>query len=109
MLCSMIFIEAPAFERVRQNYLTDDEYRLLQTALMANPASGDLIRGSGGIRKIRWAATGRGKRGGLRVIYYLVSRRSHILLLTMYRKSEISDLTPAEVSALRALVESLEG
>ena len=91
------------------NYLTDDEYRLLQTALMANPASGDLIRESGGIRKIRWAATGRGKRGGLRVIYYLVSRRSHILLLTMYRKSEISDLTPAEVSALRALVESLEG
>ena len=105
----MIFIEAPPFERVRQDYLDDDEYRLLQMALMANPAAGDLIRGSGGIRKIRWAATGRGKRGGLRVIYYWVSRRNHVLLLTMYRKSEISDLTPAQVSALRALLDSLEG
>lgn len=105
----MVFIEAPPFERVRQNYLADDEYRLLQTALMVNPAAGDLIRGSGGIRKIRWATAGRGKRVGFRVIYYWVSRRNHILLLTMYRKSEVSDLKPAEVSALRALVESLEG
>ena len=105
----MIFIETPPFERVRQDYLDDDEYRLLQMALMANPAAGDLIRGSGGIRKIRWAAAGRGKRGGLRVIYYWVSRRNHVLLLTMYRKSEISDLTPAQVSALRALLDSLEG
>lgn len=105
----MIFIEAPPFERVRQDYLDDDEYRLLQMALMANPAAGDLLRGSGGIRKIRWAAAGRGKRGGLRVIYYWVGRRNHVLLLTMYRKSEISDLTPAQVSALRALLDSLEG
>lgn len=109
MLRPMIFIEAPPFERVRQNYLADDEIRLLQTTLMANPAAGDLIRGSGGIRKIRWVAAGHGKRGGLRVIYYWVSRRNHILLLTMYRKSEVSDLKPAEVSALRTLVESLEG
>ena len=109
MLYPMIFIEAPPFERVRQSYLDDDEYRLLQTTLMANPAAGDLIRGSGGIRKIRWAAAGTGKRGGLRVIYYWITRTDHILLLTMYRKSEVSDLTPLEVRALRALVESLEG
>ena len=105
----MIFIKAPPFERVRQDYLDDDEYRFLQMALMANPAAEDLMRGSGGIRKIRWAAAGRGKRGGLRVIYYRVSRRNHVLLLTMYRKSEISDLTPAQVSALRALLDGLEG
>ena len=105
----MIFIETPPFERVRQDYLDDDEYRFLQMALMANPATEDLMRGSGGIRKIRWAAAGRGKRGGLRVIYYRVSRRNHVLLLTMYRKSEISDLTPAQVSALRALLDGLEG
>jgi len=105
----MIFIEAPPFERVRQSYLDDDEYRLLQATLMANPAAGDLIRGSGGIRKIRWAAAGTGKRGGLRVIYYWITKRDHVLLLTVYRKSEISDLTPVEVRALRALVESLEG
>ena len=68
MLRFMIFIEAPPFERVRQNYLDDDEYRLLQATLMANPAAGDLIRGSRGIRKVRWAMAGTGKRGGLRVI-----------------------------------------
>jgi hypothetical protein len=104
----MVFIEAPAFERIRERYLDDDEFRLLQAALMAHPESGDLIRGSGGIRKVRWAAQGKGKRGGLRVIYYLITKRSHLLLLTLYRKSEVSDLTPHEVKALRTLVEDLE-
>ena len=108
MLYPMIFIEAPPFERVRQSYLDDDDYRLLQATLMANPAAGDLIRGSGGIRKIRWAAAGTGKRGGLRVIYYWITKHDHVLLLTMYRKSEVSDLTPLEVRALRTLVKSLE-
>ena len=103
----IIFIEAPPFERVRQEYLDDDRYRLMQSTLMANPSAGDLIRGSGGIRKLRWAAAGTGKRGGLRVIYYCTTERERILLLTMYRKSEVSDLTPAEVRALRALVETL--
>jgi hypothetical protein len=66
----MIFIEAPTFERIRERYFDDDQYRLLQATLTAEPESGDLIRGSGGIRKVRWAAQGTGKRGGLRVIYY---------------------------------------
>ena len=105
----MIFIEAPPFERVRQEYLDDDRYRLMQATLMANPSAGDLIRGSGGIRKLRWAAAGTGKHGGLRVIYYCITAHERILLLTMYRKSEVSDLTPAEVRASRALVETLEG
>ena len=105
----MIFIEAPPFERVRQDYLNDDEYRLLQATLMASPAAGNLIRGSGGIRKIRWAAAGTGKRGGIRVIYYWVTKHDHILLLTVYRKSEVSDLTPVQIGALRALVDNLEG
>jgi hypothetical protein len=104
----MIFVEAPAFERIRERYLDDDQYRLLQLALMANPESGDLIRGSGGIRKVRWAAQGTGKRGGLRAIYYWITHRGHLLLLTLYRKSEVSDLTPGDVRALRALVEILE-
>ena len=105
----MIFIEAPPFERVRQDYLNDDEYRLLQATLTANPAAGNLIRGSGGIRKIRWAAAGTGKRGGLRVIYYWVTKHDHVLLLTVYRKSEVSDLTPVQIRALRTLVDNLEG
>jgi hypothetical protein len=104
----MIFIEAPAFERIRERYLDDDQYRLLQAALMVEPESGDLIRGSGGIRKVRWAARGTGKRGGLRVIYYWITRRSHLLLLTLYRKSEVSDLRQEEIRALRALVKGLE-
>ena len=104
----MIFVEAPAFERIRGRYLDDDQYQLLQLTLMANPESGDLIRGSGGIRKVRWAAHGKGKRGGLRVIYYWITHRGHLLLLTLYRKSEVSDLKPDEVRALRALVKDFE-
>ena len=104
----MIFVEAPVFERLRQDYLDDDQYRLLQAMLMADPAAGDLIRGSAGIRKVRWRAESTGSRGGLRVIYYWATRRDHILLLTMYRKSEVSDLTPKQVRALRALVKRLE-
>jgi hypothetical protein len=104
----MIFVEAPAFERIRERYLDDDQYRLLQLVLIANPESGDLIRGSGGIRKVRWAARGKGKRGGLRVIYYWITHRNHLLLLTLYRKSEVSALTPGEVRALRALVQHFE-
>jgi hypothetical protein len=100
----LIFVEAPVFARIRERYLDDDQYRLLQLALMANPESGDLLRGSGGIRKVRWAAHGKGKRGGLRVIYYWITHRRHLLPLTLYRKSEVSDLKPDEVRALRTLV-----
>lgn len=105
----MIFIEAPTFERLRERYLDDDHYRLLQAALIANPDAGDLIPASGGIRKVRWAAESTGKRGGLRVIYYWITPHDHILLLTLYRKSEVSDLTPKEIKVLRELVKSLEG
>jgi hypothetical protein len=104
----MIFIETPAFERMREGYLNDDQYRLLQASLMADPESGDLIQGSGGVRKVRWAIPGKGKRGGLRVIYYWITKRRHLLLLTLYRKAEVADLTPKEVAALRALVKGLE-
>ena len=104
----MIFIEAPAFERIRERYIDDDQYRLLQAALMANPESGAVIPGAGGLRKARWAADGRGKRGGLRVIYYWITRRGHILMLTLYHKSEMADLSPKERKALAVLVKSLE-
>ena len=64
------FIETRLFTRLVQDYLGDDEYRRLQIALLENPEAGDIILGSGGIRKVRWRAPGRGKRGGYRVIYY---------------------------------------
>lgn len=67
------------FERIRERYLDDEQYQLLQAALMANPEAGSFIPGSGGLRKVRWAVDGKGKSGGLRVIYYWVTRDSHIL------------------------------
>lgn len=104
----MIFIESEAFEQLRQRYLDDDQYALLQAALMANPDAGDLTPGAGGVRKVRWAVDGKGKRGGLRVIYYWVTQRGHILLITLYRKSEVTDLTPKERKALGAFVKTLK-
>ncbi len=105
----MIFIETPVFERLRDSYLDDDHYRLLQVTLMARPDAGDVIRGSGGVRKIRWAIGGRGKRGGIRVIYYWRSSEDHVYLLTVYQKSEVSNLTRAEIKALRNIVRQIEG
>lgn len=104
----MVFLEAPAFERIRERYLDDDQYQLLQAALMANPEAGALIRGSGGLRKVRWAVDGKGKSGGLRVIYYRVARDSHILFLTLYHKSEMVDLAQKDIKALAALVKGLK-
>ncbi|MHB1542495.1 MAG: type II toxin-antitoxin system RelE/ParE family toxin [Steroidobacteraceae bacterium] len=104
----MIFIESEAFEQVRERYLDDDQYGLLQAALMANPDAGDLIPGAAGVRKVRWAVDGKGKRGGLRVIYYWITARGHILLLTLYRKSEVTDLSPKERKALGVLVKTLK-
>jgi mRNA-degrading endonuclease RelE of RelBE toxin-antitoxin system len=105
---SVIFLEAPAFERIRERYLDDDQYQLLQAALMANPEAGVLIRGSGGLRKVRWAVDGKGKSGGLRVIYYWVTRDSHILFLTLYHKSEMADLAQKDIKALAAIVKGLK-
>ena len=104
----MIFIESAAFEQLRQRYLDDDQYALLQAALMANPGAGALIPGAGGVRKVRWAVDGKGKRGGLRVIYYWITTRGHILLLTLYRKAEVTDLTQKERKALGEYVKTLK-
>ncbi|MBA3563314.1 MAG: type II toxin-antitoxin system RelE/ParE family toxin [Gammaproteobacteria bacterium] len=104
----MVFVETPPFERVRENYLDDSQYRLLQAALWARPTLGNVMRGSGGVRKMRWATEHAGKRGGLRVLYYWAVRHDHIVLLTVYHKSEMSDLAPKDIKALRMLVKALE-
>ena len=84
----MIFIETSTFTKLIGTYLTDDEYLGLQSFLLKYPDVGKIVRGSGGVRKLRWAITGKGKRGGIRVVYYWKRQDDEIWLLTVYGKSE---------------------
>lgn len=93
------------FTRRLTDALSDDDYRLLQEALLRRPAQGDLIEGTGGIRKLRWRDAGSGKRGGLRVIYYWHPQREIVLLLFLYRKSEQKDLTADQKRILANVVQ----
>ena len=100
----MRFVETPIFTEEITALLTDEEYRRLQIALALRPEQGAIIRGSGGLRKIRWGSSGRGKRGGLRVIYYWEPPQDVCLMLYAYAKSAQGDLTAAEVKLLRQVV-----
>jgi mRNA-degrading endonuclease RelE of RelBE toxin-antitoxin system len=102
----MVLIETPIFTRRVLELLDDEDYRSLQIQLVANPEAGDLIPGSGGLRKIRWRSGGRGKPGGVRVIYYLFSADQRILMLYVYSKSRQTDLTVDQVRMLAALVKA---
>ena len=86
------FIETPLFSRLIEEYLTDEEYGILQNELVRNPSAGAVIRGSGGVRKLRWAASGRGKRGGFRVIHFVRRPKGIIWMLMIYPKSEINSI-----------------
>lgn len=92
------FIEAPRFTQLLPDYLSDDDYGALQIHLAKNPEAGEVIQGTGGFRKVRWAdpRRGQGRRGGLRVIYYYFEQDMQIWLLTLYGKDEAADLTPKE-------------
>jgi hypothetical protein len=102
------FVEAPAFSRYREEYLDDEGFRQLQQVLAANPEEGDLIPGAGGVRKLRWADTrrGKGKRGGLRIVYYCFLSDEEIWLLTLYGKNEASDLSKDEKTQLKRALEA---
>jgi len=89
----MIFIESPSFTRFIINAISDEEYQALQAALIEDPDIGDVIRGTGGLRKMRWRIAGRGKRGGIRVIYYWWAPVDCCYLLLAYQKSAQDDLT----------------
>jgi len=104
----MVIIETAHFERIRRDYLTDDQYSLLGWTLECRPAAGSIISGSGGIRKLRWPMPGRGKRGGLRVLYYWIVPRDQILMLTLFSKSDMADLTRAEIKCLKKLISDLK-
>lgn len=100
----MRFVETPVFTRVITAALADEQYQRLQIALMLRPEQGDVIRGSGGLRKVRWALTGSGKRGGLRVIYYWSAADRAFYMLYAYTKNDQGDLTAAQARALGKLV-----
>jgi hypothetical protein len=90
------FIETRLFTRLIQDYLSDEEYRALQNILIDSPEAGDVIPGSGGVRKLRWRAQGRGKRSGYRVIYFSRSAEHQIWLITIYPKN-VAENIPADV------------
>ena len=100
------FKETSFFTRQTADLLSDEELTALQWQLMANPESGDLIRGSGGLRKLRWAGSGRGKRGGLRIIYYWHVSGSVIFLLLAYPKNEQENLSTDQLKILKSIIEN---
>ena len=100
------FIETKAFTKLVNEHLSDEEYAGLQEVLIRDPETGDLIPGSGGVRKVRWGVKGRGKRGGIRVIYYARTRQGQIWMLTLYAKN-VAETIPAHV--LRQIKEEIDG
>ena len=100
----MRFVETPVFTAAIRRHLEDEHYRALQLALLLRPEQGPVIPGSGGLRKVRWATPGQGKRGGLRVIYYWAPEEHVCFMLYAYTKNEQGDLSPAQVRILAKLV-----
>ena len=103
-----VFVELPAFERHRADYLDDDAFRRLENLLMKHPEAGDPMPDTGGLRKLRFADArrGKGKRGGLRVIYYWWNTGFQFWLFTLYDKDEMADLTAQQRKALKGMIKS---
>jgi mRNA-degrading endonuclease RelE of RelBE toxin-antitoxin system len=103
----MVFIETPTFVKQAFGELPDDELRHVQALLIARPRAGVPIPGTGGVRKLRWKGSGRGKRGGVRIIYYWHVPKGRVYLLFMYPKNVRDDLTPQQTEALRKAVKEI--
>lgn len=101
----MVIVESPLFTRLIKELMSDDEYRSLQEALIQRPDRGDIITGSGGLRKVRWKLEGRGKSGGVRVIYYWVVDDENIRMLYVYPKNKQENLTKEQIKTLKRIVE----
>ena len=104
----MEFLEAPTFTRHFSTYLDDAGLLALQLFLIDHPEAGKIMPGTGGFRKLRWSddTRGKGKRGGLRIIYFFLPEDDQVWLFTLYGKDEAADLTPAQKAQLRAAIEA---
>ncbi|OGT44855.1 MAG: hypothetical protein A3E82_06235 [Gammaproteobacteria bacterium RIFCSPHIGHO2_12_FULL_38_11] len=100
----MIFIETTFFTKYLPSYLTDDEYSELQDFLMQKPDAGALIKGTGGLRKLRWPSDNKGKRGGVRIIYYWQTKLDQFYMMTIYGKNEMSDLSSDDKKELKKIL-----
>lgn len=101
----MVIIETRIFTRRIKELMDDDEYRALQETLVNRPDMGDIVQGTGGLRKIRWTQEGRGKSGGVRVIYYWMTENEQLYMLYVYQKSKQEDLTAEQKKDLKSIVE----
>lgn len=101
-----IFVESLIFEKLRSGYLSEEEFRDLQLVLLADPKLGSVIQGTGGLRKVRFRAKGKGKRGGVRIIYYFFDKKYKFYFLTLYSKNEVTDLTASQKKKLRKFMEA---
>lgn len=100
------FIETRLFTRLIQEYLSDQDYGHLQRELVENPEAGSVVRGSGGVRKLRWAAAGQGKRGGYRVIYFVRRPEGVIWMLTIYSKNVVDSIPGHVLKEIRREIEN---
>ena len=101
----MVIVETPVFTKLIQALMSDDEYKDLQEALVTRPDLGDLIKGSGGLRKVRWSLEGKGKSGGVRAIYYWAVNDEHLRMLYVYPKGKQENLSKDQLKQLKAIVE----
>ncbi len=102
------FIELPGFSKHRERLLDDDSFRDMQEKLIENPELGEVISGTGGFRKMRWSLPGRGKSGGIRIIYYNISNEGYLYLALIYAEGEMDNLTKAQRNELKKIVSKLK-
>ena len=100
----MEIVETSVFTKQITRFISDEDYRQLQCSLVMNPLTGALIKNSGGLRKLRWRIEGRGKSGGIRVIYYYVTSDNKVFMLVAYDKSKKDDLTKKQLASLKKIV-----
>lgn len=102
------FIETSIFTKQITELLNDDSYASLQTYLSQNPEIGELIQGTGGVRKMRWALSGTGKSGGVRIIYYFLNEHDILYMLSVYAKSDQVNISDKDKQRLKLVIQAIK-